>query len=119
MAYFKINNVDFSSLVSGLKVGYETLVSDSSGRNAAGDTFIDVINKKIKLYVTLRHTTSAEMKSFLDAVENYIVDVTFLNPTTNSLTTINCYIGTPEPEYYTINPKGTVYKPLTLNFIEL
>lgn len=31
-----------------LKVGYETLVSDSSGRNAAGDTVIDVINKKVK-----------------------------------------------------------------------
>lgn len=35
MVIFKINNVDFSGLVTGLKVGYETLVSDNSGRNAA------------------------------------------------------------------------------------
>ena len=47
MIYFKINNTDFSHLVSSLKVGYETLVSDNSGRNAAGNTVIDIINRKI------------------------------------------------------------------------
>ena len=46
--YFMINGEDFSHLVSGLKIGYETLVSDNSGRNAAGDTVIDVVNKKYK-----------------------------------------------------------------------
>lgn len=119
MAYLKINNVDFSHLVSGLKVSYETLVSDTSGRNAAGNSFIDVINKKYKLSVTLRHTTNDEMKAFMAAIENYIVDISFLNPKTNTLTTINAYTGTPEPEYYTIQPNLTIYKPLNLNFIEL
>ena len=119
MAYLKINNVDYSSLVSGLKVGFETLVSDKSGRNAAGNTVIDVINRKVKLYVTLRHTTEAEMRAFLGAIANYTVNVTFLNPKTNSLETIKTYTGTPEPEYYTIQPNNTIYKPLTLNFIEL
>lgn len=117
--YFKINNTDFSSLVSGLKVGYETLVSDSSGRNAAGDTVIDIINHKIKVYVTLRHTTGEEMESFLSAIRNYVVNVSFLDPKTKALTTINAYTGTPEPEYYTIQPTHTIYKPMSLNFIEL
>lgn len=119
MAYLKINDVDFSSLVSGLKVGYETLVSDKSGRNAAGDTTIDVINRKIKLYVTLRHTTNTEMNSFLSAISPYVVNVTFLNPETRALSTINAYTGTPEPEYYTIQPNNVIYKPMNLNFIEL
>lgn len=119
MAYLKINNVDYSHLISGLKVGYETLVSDKSGRNAAGNSFIDVINRKIKLYVTLRHTTEQEMRSFLNAVKPFVVDVTFLNPETNTLTTINTNIGTPEPEYYTIQDGFIVYKPMSLNFIEL
>lgn len=118
MAYLKINGKDFSSLVSGLKIGYETLVSDNSGRNAAGNTVIDVINRKIKVYVTLRHTTNAEMNSFLNAIKDYVVNVTFLNPETNTLDTINTYTGTPEPEYYTISNK-TIYKPMSLNFIEL
>ena len=119
MSYLKINNTDFSSLVSGLKVGFETLVSDKSGRNAAGNTVIDVINEKTKVYVTLRHTTDAEMKSFLAAIQDYVVNVSFLNPKTNAETTIQAYTGTPEPEYYTIQPKHTIYKPLSLNFVEL
>lgn len=117
--YLKVNNIDFSYIVSGLKVGYETLVSDSSGRNAAGDTVIDVINRKIKVYVTLRHTTESEMRSFLAAVKDYVVTVSFRNPETNTLSTINAYIGTPEPEYYTIQSNKVVYKPMNINFIEL
>lgn len=116
--YFKIGNSDFSSLVSGLKVGYETLVSDESGRNANGDTVIDIINKKRKLYVTLRHTTNSEMANFLAAIEEYVVTVTYLDPKTKTLKSMSAYTGTPEPEYYTISDK-TVYKPMSLNFIEL
>lgn len=116
--YFKINDTDFSSLVSGMKVGYETLVSDDSGRNAAGDTVIDVINKKIKVYITLRHTTREEMTRFLSAIDPFVISISFLDPTTNELTTIQAYTGTPEPEYYTISDK-TIFKPMSINFIEL
>ena len=119
MDYFLINNVDFSHLVSGLKVGYETLVSDNSGRNAAGDTVIDVINRKIKVYLTLRHTTQDEMNDFLEAIRDYVVEVTFLNPETNALDTITTYTGTPEPEYYTIQSHTIIYKPMSINFIQL
>lgn len=116
--YFKINDTDFSHLVSGLKVGYETLVSENSGRNANGDTVIDVINRKIKVYITFRHTTNSEMAQLLTAIDDYVVNVSFLNPQTNALSSITAYTGTPEPEYYTISDK-TIYKPMNLNFIEL
>lgn len=116
--YFKINNTDFSHLISGLKVGYEVLVSDKSGRNANGDTTIDIINRKRKIYVTLRHTTNAEMKSFLEAVKDYVVNVSYLDAETNTMKNAQCYISTPEPEYYTISDK-TIYKPMSLNFVEL
>lgn len=119
MAYFKINGSDFSSIVSGLRVGFETLVSDQSGRNAAGDAVVDVINQKKKVYVTLRHTTDAEMKSFLNAIANYVVSVTYRNPQTGAMATITAYTGTPEPEYYTIQSDMVIYKPMQLNFIEL
>jgi 5'-3' exonuclease len=116
--YFAINDTDFSHLVSGLKVGYETLVSEDSGRNAAGDTVLDIVNKKIKVYLTLRHTTNDEMEQFLGSIEDYVVQVSFLDPTKQSMTTFTAYTGTPEPEYYTISDK-TIFKPLSLNFIEL
>jgi hypothetical protein len=117
MTIFKINGVDFSGLVSGLKVGYETLVSDSSGRNANGDTVLDVINMKRKVYVTLRHTTVAEMSSFLSAIAPYQVTIEYLDPRSNTMQTADTYTGTPEPEYY--NVSRSLYKPLSLNFIEL
>lgn len=119
MSYFKINGQDFSSLVSSLKVGYETLVSDNSGRNANGDTVIDVINLKHKVYVGLRHTTEAEMRGFLAAINDYVVSVSFLDAKTNSIKTITAYTGTPEPDYFTIQDNRILYKPLSLNFIEL
>lgn len=118
MAYLKINGEDYSSLVSGLKVGYETLVSDKSGRNADGDTTIDIVNEKIKLYITLRHTTDLEMASFLNAIKPYEFNVAFRNPRTQSLTSIHAYTGTPEPEYYTIQDGFIIYKPMSINFIE-
>lgn len=117
MAIFKIGDADFSGLVSGLKVSYETLVSDSSGRNANGDTVLDVINTKRKVHLSLRHTTFAEMQSFLAAIEPFQVTVSYLDPKTNELETIDSYTGTPEPEYY--NVSQSIYKPLNLNFIEL
>lgn len=119
MAYLKIGDKDFSSLVSGLKVGFETLVSDNSGRNASGNTVIDIVNEKVKLYLNLRHTTEEEMNSFLAAIQSYVFNVSFRNPRSGELTTIQAYTGTPEPEYYTIQDGFVLYKPLSINFIEL
>lgn len=119
MAFFKINNTDFSELVKDLKVGYETLVSEDSGRNAAGNTVIDIVNRKVKIYIGLRYTFQDEMQPFLNAVRDFVVNVTYLDPKTHSLKTAQCYINTPEPEFYTIQDNKTIYKPLSLNFIEL
>jgi hypothetical protein len=119
MNYLKINDQDFSHLVSSLKIGYETLVSDNSGRNANGDTVIDVINRKCKVYVGLRHMTQEEMGAFLASISDYVVSVSFLDAKTKSFKTITAYTGTPEPDYYTIQDDKVLYKPMSLNFIEL
>lgn len=120
MNILKINNNDFSNLVSSLRVGYETLVSDTgSGRNANGDMVIDVINRKAKLYITLRHTFAEEMENFLTSIEGYVVTVSFLDPKSNYMRTITAYTSTPEPEYYTAQTNKKMFKPLNINFIEL
>ena len=119
MIYFKINNTDFSHLVSSLKVGYETLVSDNSGRNAAGNTVIDIINRKIKVYVEFRPMLDTHMNSLLTAIKDYVVNVSYLDPETQTLKTIQCYTGTPEPEYFTIQNNRKLFKQMSLNFIEL
>ena len=119
MSYLKINNTEVSDLVKGLKVGYETLVSDNSGRNANGDTVIDVINRKVKLYVVFRPMDDTEMARLLGAIGDYVVNVTYRDSKTNSNKTITCYTGTPEPDYYFILDNRVLYKEMSLNFIQL
>lgn len=119
MSYLILNNTDVSDLVKSLKVGYETLVSDNSGRNANGDTVIDVINKKVKLQVVFRPMESKDMADLLEAIENYVIDVTYRDVKTNSNKTITCYTGTPEPDYYFIHDNRVLYKEMSLNFIQL
>lgn len=119
MSYLIINGTDVSHLVKSLKIGYETLVADTSGRNAQGDTVIDVINNKTKLYVVFRAMTSTEMATLLNAMSNYVVPVTYRDAKTNSDRRITCYTGTPEPDYYFIHNNRVMYKEMSLNFIEL
>ena len=119
MSYLRVNGTDLSNLVQGMKIGYETLVADGSGRNANGDTVLDIINKKVKVYVTFRPMDGSDMVKLMNAIEPYVVDVSFLDSRTNALTTVNCYHGTPEPEYYWILNGNALYKSFQLNFIEL
>lgn len=119
MSYLTINGTDFSHLVQGMKIGYETLVADGSGRNANGDTVLDIINKKVKVYVTFRPMDESDMIRFLNSIEPYVVTVGFLDSKTNTLKTASCYTGTPEPEYYWIHGGHVLYKSFELNFIEL
>lgn len=119
MSYLIVNNVDVSDLVRSMKVDYETLVSDNSGRNANGDTVIDVINKKVKLEIVFRPMESDDMAKLLAAIEDYVIDVTYRDAKTNSNKTITCYTGTPEPDYYFIHNNRVLYKEMGLNFIQL
>ena len=119
MSYLKINGTDVSDLVKSLKIGYETLVSDNSGRNANGDTVIDVINKKVKLQVTFRPMDDTEMARLMATFEDYVIDVTYRDVKVNGNVTVTCYTGTPEPDYYFIHDNRVLYKEMNLNFIQL
>ena len=119
MSYFLINNKDFSHLVSSLKVSYETLVSDSSGRNANGDTVIDIVGRKIKLAVGFRAMNGAEMEALLAAISGYVVSVSYRDPKTGANKSISAYTGTPEPDYYTLSGGRVLYRDMQLSFIEL
>jgi hypothetical protein len=119
MSYLKINDTDISHLVKGLKIGYETLVADNSGRNANGDTVLDVINKKVKVYATFRPMDGDEMMFFLGLIEDYVVNVSYRDSKTNTIKTATCYTGTPEPDLYWLYNGQVLYKEFNLNFIEL
>ena len=119
MSYLNINGTDVSHLVKNLKVGYETLVADNSGRNANGDTVLDIINRKVKLYVTFRPMDDSDMSHLLASFADYVIPVSYRDSKSNTINTITCYTGTPEPEYYWILNNQVLYKEMQLNFIEM
>lgn len=119
MSYLTINGTDVSHLVKSLRVGYETLVAEDSGRNANGDTVLDIVNRKVKLYVTFRPMDSSDMAMLLSTFSGYVIPVTYRDSKTNSNKTITCYTGTPEPDYYWILDSQVLYKAMDLNFIEM
>lgn len=118
MAYFKINNNDYSKYVNALNV--ETEHNYNAETNAAGDTVVDYINKKRVIEVGIIPLDNAAMASLKADIEQFNVSVSFLNPNTKTLETgVNCIIPNNKVEYYTIQNGKVMYKAFTLQFEEL
>ena len=117
MAYFKINNIDYSHYVNSLKVS--TTANYNAQTNAAGDSVIDFINSKRTIEAGIIPVDAAAMEALQEAISGFNVSITFRNPKTNALEVINCLIAENEADYYTIQDNKVMYKPFTLVFNEL
>lgn len=118
MAYFKINNIDYSSCVNALKVNTES--NYNSQTNAAGDTVADYINKKRVIEVGIIPLDKESMSSLLNAIDGFNVSISFLNPLTQILEEdVNCIIPANEVDYYTIQANKVLFNGFNLSFIEL
>lgn len=118
MAYFKINNVDYSKYVSELKIEENT--NYNSQTNAAGDTVVEYINKKRTIEVGIIPIDADDLKALMTAIDSFSVNISFINPKTNQLVSnVNCIIPTTNIEYYTIRVNNTMTKAFNLSFIEL
>lgn len=118
MAYFKINNRDFSNYVSSLKV--DKAVNYNAQTNAAGDTVVDYINSKRVIEVGIIALNSDVMSELQSYIEAFNVAISFRNPKTNNLEEfVNCIIPSNSVDYYTIQDNKVMYKAFTLKFNEL
>ena len=117
MSYFKINNVDFSSCVNSLDINETRNIKPQV--NAAGNTVIDYINRKVSLSVGIIPLTDAKMKQLLEAIDNVEVSITYRNPLTNADKTIKAYISDYSVSYYTIQNTKVMYQAFTLSINEL
>lgn len=118
MAYFKINNNDYSKYVSSLKI----LKSNSynSQTNAAGNTVIDYINSKRTIEVGIIPLDDAAMQSLLADIDSFSASISFRNPRSNELEEgVSCIIPSDEVEYYTIQADNVSYKAFTIKCTEL
>lgn len=117
MAYLKINNIDFSMYVNELAVS--DTASYNAQTNAAGNTVVDFINRKRVIRVGIIPLTAQAMADLQAAINAFNVSITFLNPNTKALDTINCIIPASNVEYYTIQADKVLFDAFSLEFIEL
>lgn len=118
MAYFKINDVDYSMYVNELNI--KKAHNYNAQTNAAGDTVVDYINSKRKIEVGIIALDSSVMPQILEAVDGFNVSISFRNPKTNALEeNVNCIIPDNEVEYYTIQADKVMYNGFNLTFTEL
>lgn len=118
MAYFKIGNNDYSSIVNSLKV--KSSAKYNSQTNAAGNTVVDFVNKKRVITVGIIPLDADKMLALQQDIAAFSVSVSFLNPNTNALEeNVACIIPDTEPEYYTIQVNKVSFKAFTLTFTEL
>ena len=116
----KIGTLDVTPWLTAFDVEYETLLSKKgSGRNARGNNVVDIVNKKDKLICQFAPMTETEMKTFLAAIEAYVLDITYLNPKSLQLKTIRAYTGTPKVGILHEGSSGRIMKGFPLNFIEM
>lgn len=117
MSYFKINDVDYSIYVNKLNVSKSA--NYNALTNAAGNTVVDYINQKKTIEVGIIPLDSATMTSLQNAIDNFNVSISYRNPNTGALETINCIIPESNVEYYTIQADKVLFNAFQLKFIEL
>lgn len=117
MAYIKINNIDFSMYCNKLNVS--KTANYTAQTNAAGNTVVDFINHKKTIEVGIIPLDDSAMVSLQTELAKFNVSITFLDPATKALNTINCIIPEDNIEYYTIQSNKVMFNAFLLEFIEL
>ena len=117
MEYFKIGDIDFSMYVNSLKI--KKAINYNAQTNAAGNTVVDYINSKREIEVGIIPLNDAAMLRLQLALAAFNVSISFRNPQTNTLETINCIIPDTEADFYTIQVGKVLYNAATLTFTEL
>ena len=118
MAYFKINNVDYSMYVNSLKITTNTKYNAQT--NAAGNSVVDYINQKRNIEVGIIPLDDAIMANLKTAIDNFNVSISFLNPNTKTLEeNVDVIIPSNEIQYYKILVNKVSFDGFTLKFTEL
>lgn len=124
MAYFKINNKDYSLYVNKLLV--DTKHKYTARENAAGNLMVKYITKKRNVQVGIIPLDAAALKSLTDELavdpannKPFEKQITYLDPNTNELTTIRCIIPIHSIEYYTVRAGKVMTKAFSFTCEEL
>lgn len=121
MAYFKINDTDYSQYVNKLLVDVKHKYT--ARETAAGNLMVKYVTKKRNLQVGIIPLDAEALKNISAELNQggnaFTKQITFLNPETNALETIKCIIPVHSIEYYTIQAGKVMTKAFTFTCEEL
>lgn len=117
MAYFKINKHDYSAYVNKLSI--DTKHKYTARENALGTLMVKYITKKHNISVGIIPLDATALKNLMEDINQFEVEVEFLNPETNALETIDAIIPINNVEYYTIQAGKTLTKAFNFTCEEL
>lgn len=111
-----LNDTDFSSY----KIEYQKIDGEGTKRNLEGTMRRQVIANKVKLVTKTKELNDInKIASILEKVTQDTLTVEFWNTKTKSYQTMQCYCGTPAPEFDMIQNDEITYKAMAIDFIEL
>ena len=120
MAYLKINGYELPPCKRGVTPTVTTIVG--AGRNANGVVVGQKIGRDQYKFNNLEWPwlSAEQWKIILSILDNFFVNVTFIDPVTNKEKTIKMYPGdrTAEPYYVDKNDKPTYYRNCKFNLID-
>lgn len=119
MSYFKLNGHDYSMYVNALSI--DTKHKYTARENASGNLMVKYITKKRNVNVgiiPLDETVLAQLVNDLDSGD-FTKQITFLDPKTNTMQTINCIIPVHTIDYHMIRADRILTKAFTFTCEEL
>lgn len=118
MTYFKINDMDVSSLVNELTITDN--VNYNAQTNANGNTVVDYINKKRVFKVGIIPLNQLLMSMLKSEINKFQIRISYLDPDTKELVeNVECIIPSNEISYYSIRINNVSFKGVNLTFTEL
>lgn len=116
MAYFKINNIDFSQYVNKLSIQTNHIYKSST--NAAGNTSVRYVNTKRVITVGIIPLDATVNKDLITELNKFKLRVEYLDPATGELGRVGCILPKHNIEYYTIQADKIQTKAYILTFEE-
>lgn len=113
-----INNTNFS--IQSLKVNWESLQADDSGRTDDGVMHITWVMRKVrKLEISLPPCTSQKISQLFSLVQGNEYNITYFDPLENQTKTIKVYTSNSSADCYSGVLKGGIWQNAAFNAIEL
>lgn len=113
-----INNTNFS--IKSLKVNWESLQADDSGRTDDGVMHITWVMRKVrKLEISLPPCTSQKISQLFSLVQGQEYNITYFDPLENKTKTIKVYTSNSSADCYSGVLKGGIWQNAAFNAIEL